>query len=334
MQQDYFIELYTATPSGSGFLSNIPGIACRPVFYRHCRSKWITLAYFLLSQFLLFLVLLLQLRKDDSVYINTLLPFGAALAAGIKGCKVVYHIHETSLKPVLLKSFLTIVADLTAQEVIFVSRYVSGQYHFTGAKTTVVYNSLPEHFAKKALQVTPPDPERPFTVTMLCSLKAYKGIYHFVEIARKLPRFSFELVLNASEQATDSFINEVQPSANCSIYPAQKDTLPFYARAHVVLNLSIPCGWIETFGMTLLEAMQCGRPVICPVAGGVLELVEADRQGYRIDSADKNLICATLERLSADTVLYKTLSAAAIKRSADFSNQTFRKKISHVFNHL
>ena len=27
-----------------------------------------------------------------------------------------------------------------------------------------------------------------------------------------------------------------------------------------VVNLSNPDEWVETFGMTVLEAMQCGRP--------------------------------------------------------------------------
>lgn len=334
LQQEYLITLYTATPSGQGFLSDIPGVCIRPLHYHRCPDRWRTLFYFLYSQILLFRLLLVTLRNNDLVYINTLLPFGAALAAKIRGNTLVYHVHETSLKPALLKSLLCMIMRLTANQVLFVSHYVAAQYPMVRAKATVIYNSLPVHFTEAAKQIAPINLKRPFTVTMLSSLKAYKGIYEFVAIARMLPRLKFELVLNASAPDTDAFRRAAQPPANCFLFAAQHNTIPFYDRAHVVLNLSRPGGWVETFGMTLLEAMHCGRPVICPATGGVLELVTDGKEGYTVDSADKERISALLERLSADFSLYRAHSAAALKRATDFSARAFIHKICEVFKTL
>ena len=52
------------------------------------------------------------------------MPFGGALAGRLIGKKVIYHVHETSLKPQILKKFLRSVISLTAHEVIFVSKYL------------------------------------------------------------------------------------------------------------------------------------------------------------------------------------------------------------------
>lgn len=328
LRHSYVITLYTATPGGKGLLSDLPGIDYRTVFYRRSGNRWMTLAVYLVSQLLLFRSLLLQLRKNDVVYINTLLPFGAALAARLRGCRIIYHIHETSLKPYLLKSFLSQVAGLTADRVLFVSRYVAAQYHFPRIETTVIHNSVPDDFADAARRIARADQDGTFTVTMLCSLKSYKGIHEFVSVAGKLPRLAFELVLNASEHETARFIRDVRPPANCRIFAAQRDTLPFYERAHIVLNLSRPDGWVETFGMTLLEAMCCGRPVICPCAGGVLELVTDGAEGYTIDSGDEAAVCAALDRLSRDRLLYRRLAEAAGRRAQHFSAAAFRQKLA------
>lgn len=70
------------------------------------------------------------------------------------------------------------------------------------------------------------------------------------------------------------------------IFPAQKDVHSFYQEAHLVLNLSHPEQWVETFGMTALEAMSYGLPVIAPPVGRPVELVTDDFNGYRIGQRD------------------------------------------------
>ena len=98
----YAVTLFTATPSGAGFLSGIAGISTEALQYTWHPSKVVTLFNFLLAQLRLFVRLLFLLRSTDTVYINTLLPFGAALAGRLRGCRVVYHVHEVSIKPRLL----------------------------------------------------------------------------------------------------------------------------------------------------------------------------------------------------------------------------------------
>lgn len=331
LSMQYAVTLYTATPSGDGFLSHLPGIEQRTLFYRRSNNKYITLFFYMLSQMMLFVRFAAILHKDDTVYVNTLLPFGAAIAGWLRGCKVIYHIHEVSVKPESLRTFLQRVAGFTAARMLFVSQYVADSMPAGKARKEVIYNSLPDSFVEEAAYVRRLNTKVPFTVTMLCSLKAYKGVYHFVNIARQMPELLFVLVLNAPEKEVAAFRKLVKLPPNCTVYDAQKNTVSFYAQAHVVCNLSKPEGWIETFGMTLLEAMHCGRPVICPTVGGVREVVEHGVQGYAIDSANERQICDTLHQLANDAVLYAHMSAEAVKRAVMFDREHFAIVILNAF---
>lgn len=334
LRHNYQIELYTATPGSEGFLSNMDGVHVRPIFYKWHNNKAITLLYFMVCQLSLFIRLLFKARKSDTIYINTLLPFGAALAGKLRGCRIIYHVHETSLKPAVLKKTLFRTADITASKVLFVSKYVSAHYPFRKATTEIIYNSLPGDFLEKASGISKLNLGHVFTVSMLCSMKAYKGIHHFVNIARCMPGLKFNLVLNASPEEVNVFRETTKPPANCSIYPVQKNIITFYERSHVILNLSKPEGWIETFGMTILEAMYCGRPVICPQVGGVLELVTNGIEGYTIDSKNEKEIVDALKRMSGSMSLYKSLSDAAYKKSVEFSREIFEEKIFTTFSSI
>lgn len=325
------VVLYTATPSGDGFLSGIPGVNYQPIFYKWSKNKGVTLLYFVLSQLILFFRLFTQLRRSDTLYINTLLPFGAALAGKLRRTKIVYHIHETSIRPALLRRLLVGVAALTADKVIFVSAWLSRQFSFSKKKTLVIHNALSPAFIHKAEEFEKGTNPHTFTVSMLCSLKAYKGVYHFLQLAKHLPDMHFILVLNAGEADVEQFTREAHPPKNCTIYPALSDTTAIYAASDVVLNLSDPGKWIETFGMTLLEAMQWGLPVIAPTVGGVLEVVENNVNGFTIDCHNADELCASLIDLQSNNMLYDFMSAQARATARKFSPCNFSEKIQAAF---
>lgn len=328
----YNIHLFTSTPSSGGFLSDLEGIEKTEIFYKWNRNKLVTLFLFLFSQWKMFWQIRKHATKNDTVYINTLLPFGAALGAASKKCTIIYHIHEVSIKPVLLKRFLAFVAEKTANRVLFVSDYVAAQFQFKKPTALTIHNALPESFTQQAKSINSLNTSFPFTVLMLCSLKAYKGIYEFVKIAKAFPAINFNLVLNASQENVEAFKKETNPTKNCMLYASQKNTLPFYEKAHLVMNLSRPNQWIETFGMTILEAMYCGRPVIVPPVGGVKELVDDGVEGFTINSNQVDKVIDCIQTIVSDFELYETLSKAAIKKANAFTQMAFNSKILFAFS--
>ncbi|WP_222536925.1 glycosyltransferase family 4 protein [Pedobacter polysacchareus] len=325
------VHLYTATPSGKGILSTIEGINIHPIFYKWSPNKLITLIFYLWAQLVLFSRLLLFLRREDTVYINTLLPFGAALAGLCAGSKVVYHVHEVSINPALFKALLVKTAKLCANELLFVSHYVKAQFDFAEEKSIVIYNALPDSFVRNATLKTRVRTERKFTVLMLCSAKAYKGIYEFAAIAKKLPFLEFRLVLNASIAETDAFKRNAAIPENCQVYPVQEDTSNFYLNADLIVNLSRPGQWVETFGMTILEGMVYGLPSIVPPVGGITEVVADGVEGLQIDVTHIHEVIWAIVKLSSNPGYYDKMSLAASAKAKKFSQQNFSHQINHCF---
>lgn len=322
----YEIELHTSNPE-SGFLS---AVTCKKIKtpYRFYSNPVLRLFVFLYSQIITFTRVLLYVKKDTTIYINTLLPFGAALAGKMKGNRVIYHLHETSIRPLALLRFLQKVASISASQAIYVSEYLYKELPLKGVKSQVIYNSLPVEFENKARENTT-EKSTDFTVLMVCSLKRYKGIMEFTELAGRHPHLSFEMVVNAQEEELQEAFPNVP--ANLRIYPVQKNLHPFYQRASLVVNLTNPALCVETFGMTLLEAMCYGIPVIAPPVGGPAEIVEDGTNGYTADVRNAPYLDQLLENLASKESERIRLSANARETSRKFSAEQSSRNIQSFF---
>ncbi|WP_194139571.1 glycosyltransferase family 4 protein [Flavobacterium hungaricum] len=326
------IELHLYTCSGrEGFLSGLPDVKYNFYWYRFMKNSVLRLLFFMTSQFLLAFKLLFSLKKNDVVYINTVLPFGAAIAGKIRGNKVIYHVHETSMKPLLLKKFLFGVLDLFANEVVYVSNFLADKEPVNIQKT-VIYNVLEEDFVKSAFASKRTDKQEKI-ILMLCSLKAYKGVDQFLKLAQANSKYLFKLVLNASVLEINNYFKHVKIPENLCIYPTQTDTHLFYREASVVLNLSDPKLWVETFGLTILEAMAYGLPAIVPPVGGVTELVTEGKNGYLIESSRIDQISDKLHELFENKELYRSMSCSAVELSKEYSLELFEKKSAEIIFH-
>lgn len=271
-------------------------------------------------------------HKDVVFYINTLLPIGPALAGRMMGKRVVYHYHENAIaKGVFYKALATAMQKL-AHEIICVSHY---QASFLRRKNdvTVIPNALPKGFIERLAPASEAAFERK-RVLMLGSLKLYKSPLEFIELAQKLPQYFFELVINDTQENVNRFIEEqrISVSRNLTICSRQNDVVPFYNRASLVLNLSNKNKFVETFGLTVLEAMSAGLPVIVPTEGGIAELVEDGVNGYKIDVQETDKIKDCIQSVLSDKELYISLSKKALEYSNKFSESEITNNIMKILN--
>jgi glycosyltransferase involved in cell wall biosynthesis len=331
LENNYSVDLYTSRTKG--FLS-IDEINIFNVFYKRSNKKIIVFLYYILSQFLLFFKLLKYKNENVIFYINTMLPFGAGLAGKILNKQVIYHIHETSIKPNLLKKYLLKIISLTSSKNIFVSNFLEKEEYIDNIDSFVVYNSLPKKFSRQSYKHKYTYDSN-FNVLMICSLKKYKGILQFIDISKKIlknNRIKFFLVLNASKNEINNYFSNLDIPSNVSIYSSQNNIHPFYKNATLVINLSRIDEWVETFGMTLLEAMSYGIPCIAPPNGGPLELIDDNINGYLISSYDIHKITNLINHLEHNRYKLEILSKNARKKSLQFNRSIFIKSILDIIN--
>lgn len=328
---DYNVELYTS--KSDGLLSNIPGLKYSTIHFNWSRNKIVLLLWVVYSQLRLFLDLIMKFRKAKNVifYINTITPWGAALAGKFLGVRVVYHCHEVYVNPNIVNIFCKFIKDKCAYSVIGVSEFVCNAETNIKDKN-VVYNSLDNEFLRVAseyLKDKTSISESRNNVLMISSLKEYKGIYQLIKVAELMPDFNFVFLAGAPTIEVDLFKNSNSIPFNMLVYSAQSNVHRFYQDCDILLNLSIPNLWQETFGMTLLEAMVYGKPVIAPPVGGPIEIVGDGVNGFIVDSRNINDVIDKIHKIS-DLDNYSQMSKNSLLFAKRFSSDIQVKQIMNI----
>ena len=331
LEKGYNIDLVTSRGGVLDELAGKVGLRMRQYNYRFARNKFIRCMRYAWVQLQVFFIALSYIfKKDTIIYINTILPVGAAIGGRLACKKVVYHYHENAKAKSTAYRILAKIMQLIASEIICVSQY---QRSFLRRRKGVhiVPNALQESFTARLT----PDGERALEnrrVLMLGSLKEYKGTREFIALAGRQPQYMFELVINDSQENIDRYLREkkITPTGNLAIYPRQEDVTPFYNRASLVLNLSNRKQFVETFGLTALEAMTAGLPTIVPTVGGIAEMIANGENGYRIDVQDIEKIEQCIENTLADKQLYMRLANCALQRSKSYSAEAMTAAIEKI----
>lgn len=94
----------------------------------------------------------------------------------------------------------------------------------------------------------------------------------------------------------------------------------FYERADVYVSPSI---WEEPLGLTILEAMAAGTPVVATRRGGIVSVIKHGENGFFINARNSKQIAGTVNMLLLDDNLRKKISEKAAKTIRD--NFTWEK---------
>lgn len=319
----YQIDLVTSRTGGVlDELREDNGIRVYNHYYKFGHNPLLQLFRYFYTQFFSFLFVFRYIRQKDVVlYLNTLMPLGAAVAGKLLGKKVIYHYHENAnVKGTFYKTLAYLMQRL-ADEIICVSEYQCS-FLKRSHDICVIPNALPLSFENACRHVAEIERDRR-GILMLSSLKAYKGVPEFFRLAQVLPEFNFELVINDTYGNIKQFIKENNLLApdNLKIWSRQSDVIPFYRRNSVVLNLSKKKNFVETFGLTALEAMTAGLPVVVPTIGGIAEMVIDGYNGYKVDVEDFEEMVEIIKIILKDNDEYRHLRKNAREYALKYSNK-------------
>lgn len=311
-------------------------VPTRRYWYRRSRHRIVTLFTFKVSQIALYRTLsrATDIPSDATVFVNTLLPIGAMLWGRRTGRRVIVHVHEISITPRPLRLLLTACAARCANQLLYVSQDHLARLPIAGPPTEIVHNPVNLVFQKAAEGVNyAPRRTGAFEVLMLASPRGFKGIEEFMALARSLRQrddIRFTLVLNAEVAEVTAFGNRHPGATNVTLCPRTDDPGAFYACADLVLNLTRTDLCIETFGLTLVEAMTFGVPVIGPPEGGPAEIVTHGQEGYCIDSRDGAALTAAVLELADNPDRAMAMSERARACAGQFTFATYSEKLRRI----
>jgi len=177
-----------------------------------------------------------------------------------------------------------------------------------------------------------PAADGPPRALVLGALVAWKRADLALEIAARLPELRLELAGAPLPGDGDGFAAALRSRAaepdlggRVTFAGALADPRAALARAHVLLH----CADAEPFGMALLEAMACGRPVAAPAAAGPLELV-ADGAGRLYPPGDAAAGAAAVRALLGDAGAPAAARARAERFPVEASAARFAAAVEAV----
>ena len=327
-------DIVLITSNSEGFLSNL-NVKTIFIKYDWSENKMITLIRFIYAQLNFIFYSFKFLNRNNIFYINTQQPSIVALVAKIIGVNVVFHIHETSISQKYFGKFYKFIRRIVKGYEIFVSNYIYQKEVIDSDRSTVIYNTVSNKILKKSLNSTYRHYiNNTFNILMICSLRDYKGIPEFFELAKKFKNdnsIKFNLLVDGTLPEINKYLISKKISDNIKIIPRTNTPEKYLMECSLLLNLSRTDQWIETFGLTILEAMNFGIPCIVPPIGGPIEIVDNGVNGFHISSYDINKISDVIRDLKVDNNKLLKLSKQSKIKSKYFSKEKFQ---SHIFDFL
>lgn len=139
-----------------------------------------------------------------------------------------------------------------------------------------------------------------------------KGFYDFVEIAKRLPQYQFQV---AGDYTQIDHSIEMPTNLECKGLLNQDQLTKFYENTKVLLFLS---RWYEGFPMVLLEAMHHCTPLIVTNLGVMPEVVEHEVNGFVVNAGDYEAIVKRIQMIYSNDDHYLEFASIGKKRSEEF----------------
>jgi len=318
------------TSATDGFLSDLK-IKSHLFSYDWNKNKLITLLRLIYAQLVFVFYAIKYGNKNTVFYINTMQPSVAGLVGKLFGASVVFHIHETSTSQKYFGRFYKIIRKYVNGSEIFVSKYIHEKEIINEDRSLVIYNTISREIAETSIKSNYRHKTGDtYNVLMICSLRDYKGVPELFELANKFKKdrsIKFHLLVDGSISDIEKYTKNKTLPENMSIFPRTNEPEKYLINTSLLLNLSRIDEWIETFGLTILEAISFGIPCIVPPVGGPVEIIDDRINGFCISSYELDKIFQEINNLKDDENKSIEFSKQSKLKSQFFSREKFNDSI-------
>lgn len=193
------------------------------------------------------------------------------------------------------------------------------------ANSNYTAKRIKKYYKRKSKVIYPPVAVEKFNLSrdrgdyflVVSRLSAYKKVNLVVEAFNRL---GFPLIIAGKGQEIRQLKKMAMPNIKFLGFVKEKNLPKLYAGAKAFI---FPCE--DDFGITMVEAMASGKPVLAFGSGGALEIVEPGKTGEFFYAPEVEILVDGLRRLIENE---KNYSPTYIRqRSLRFSKEIFRKKL-------
>ncbi|OGS41905.1 MAG: hypothetical protein A3K67_03355 [Euryarchaeota archaeon RBG_16_62_10] len=269
-----------------------------------------------------------HLPRDADVYHAQDCVGGTALARmkaeGIIAAPVFRTIHHVDdfAEPRLFEFEKAAVA--ASEHRFVVSRYWKDRLESDyGLDSTIAYNG----FDQSDFADLPPKRSTRPTILFVGGLEPRKGLeflIHALEpVASAVPEVRLVAIGKSGFRGTDEWGWFLTLAARLGVRERlefhesvpQETLLQLYSDCDVLVMPSRTEGW----GLALMEAMACGKPIVASRTGGIPELVRDGVDGLLVPPGDVKGIADAVTRLLSDPGLGKAMGARGMERVKEFT---------------
>ena len=163
-------------------------------------------------------------------------------------------------------------------------------------------------------------------------LRMEKGLAEAIEACRRLPEGCRLQVFGPQMPDTDFSLFDGHPRASYGGVLDPKE-VPRVLQEHDLLLF--PSYWRnEGYPGIVLEAFQCGLPVVATRWGGIPEIVGHEENGLLVEPRSAAAVEAAVERLRSDPDLYRRLCAGARERGEFFRSGPWYRRMAEDLHAL
>ncbi|WP_164008132.1 glycosyltransferase family 4 protein [Pyxidicoccus trucidator] len=293
-----------------------------------------------------------DLLHSNGIKTHLLSPFTAGLPL-----KRVWHIHDFLGERPLVRRALGTLAPLASAAIANSGAVGEDTREVLGrVPVHVVYNGVDvERFSPgpadgawlDALATLPPAPEGTLRVGLVATYARWKGHDVFLEAAAELARshptlpVRFYLVgaplyrtpgSQFSQEELRGLIEAWGLSGRVGLVPFQPEPAAVYRALDVFVHASTRR---EPFGLTIAEALACGRPAVVSHASGAAEGLSSGVDALAVPPGDVGALVAALRTLLEDGALRARLGEAARRTAVErFSRERYASEVLAVYRSL